>query len=147
MTFLYQLDFTLLQAPVKIRMLEKYKVPVGKAMRDIVQVVRAPNLHMSPRCAKDLWNTGDTYFPSLWVAPNDAYRKPATIIMLKPEPVIVDTYTKLRFDKNYQTSNYIVLLETGMHEIETYAVRRDPYNPPTGTKLLGVFKRVDIHNH
>jgi hypothetical protein len=144
MKYYYYVNYQVLESPQKIRMLDQFRVTGEKPTRDLVQIVHATNLRMSPRMAKELWYAGDTYFPPLWVAPNGEYRQPATIIMLKSNPIVVDTHIRQELDKNYQTAEYIALLETGLHDVEVFALRG---SPPRNVKLIGVFKRVNIHDH
>jgi hypothetical protein len=139
MKFIYEIDGQRLAACSKIRILEKFRTDQtdGYKLRDLVQVVRPPHGCPAPR---EAWETGDVYFPTLWVAPDGIYSHPVTVIL---PSIVVPTHIKQPFDKNYQTASHVALLDIDS-KLETLAVRHFPVTAPPGAKLIGVYSRCRI---
>ncbi len=140
MKYIYAVDNTFVKTDQDIRMLRPYRVndTNGYGYQDLVQVVRAPCNESSIELRR-MWEAGDVYFPTLWVAPNGIYENPVTIVVRPELPIVVKTHIKKRVDKNYQLARHIALLDVE-DKVEVLAVRVFPFTPPPGAKLIGIYR-------
>jgi len=139
MKFIYEIDGQRLVAETRIRMLEPHRVEAtdGYKLRDIVQIVRPPRDWFGN--LRELWESGEAYFPTLWVAPNQIHNNSVVVVMTRPGPYVVPARIKKQYDKNYQTASHIALLDIDS-KLEVLAIRTHPFIAPEGAKLIGVYK-------
>jgi hypothetical protein len=140
MKFIYEIDGQRLASNTQILMLKPYQVEAteGYKLREIAQVVRPPRNYQGN--LRELWEAGETYFPTLWVTAAKILIDPVVVIKTKPGPYVVPAHIKKQFDKNYQTASHIALLDIDSR-LETLAVRYFPVTAPPGAKLIGVYHR------
>lgn len=106
----------------------------------IVRTVKPPRQFANETTIflRDAWESGLYHFPTMWKAPDGIYNKPVIVICAAKALLVVKPHTARQPTKNFDTANYVAIIEDDQGELQSWAFQSRPL---ATSRVLGVFRR------